>query len=152
MYKAMFQNSKIALLFAGMTIFSAVSMVGTSEEGGVLTAAVDLVESQREDFASDAQAFGEARSIGDAPAAPAAGWGGNGAVFGEYAASEPGSAPAQGAATPAGSATSGDPATAPVAAGAVIKKADGSFTDAKGRPIPTPPPVIIDRELTIEPQ
>lgn len=44
MYKYVFRNSKVALLFAGMTLFSAVSMIGTPEDKGALTEAVDLVE------------------------------------------------------------------------------------------------------------
>lgn len=63
MYKAVFQNSKIALIFAVMTIFSAVSMVGTSDDAGLLTKIASL--SARSDSAADSgaqQPSGEARS------------------------------------------------------------------------------------------
>lgn len=40
LYKAVFKNSKVALLFAAIAIVSAVSMVGTSEDGGPLLDAV----------------------------------------------------------------------------------------------------------------
>ena len=43
MYRFIFKNSKIALLFAFMTIMSAVSMVGTSEKSGVVVQAASMV-------------------------------------------------------------------------------------------------------------
>lgn len=79
-YKQVFQNSKVALLFAGMTLFSAVSLIGTPEDSGVLPQAVDLVEAQRSSFANDVKGFAEGRSVGDKPgSAPS--------VFGDYDAS-----------------------------------------------------------------
>ncbi|PLK22905.1 hypothetical protein C0V72_12295 [Porphyrobacter sp. TH134] len=77
MYKQVFQNSKVALLFAGMTLFSAVSLIGTPEDSGVLTQAADLVEAQRESFASDVQNFADGQSVGDKPRAGRL-------VFGDY--------------------------------------------------------------------
>lgn len=51
MYKAVFQNSKVALLFAALTVVGAVRMVGSSEDGGVLVQVMDLAESARDDGA-----------------------------------------------------------------------------------------------------
>lgn len=150
MYKAMFQNSKIALGFAAMTIVSAVSMVGTSEDGGMLTKAVEIVEAQRDDVADDAQAFAQSRSTGDTPAKSAAGWGNNGAVFGEYAPTAAGATPGQAQAPAATMLPGANAATAPIAKGAIVKRADGTMIDSSGRPVVLPPPVITDRQLSIE--
>lgn len=43
MYKALFSNSKAALLFAGFTVVSAVMLIGSPEEKGVVNKAVDMV-------------------------------------------------------------------------------------------------------------
>lgn len=77
MYKAVFQNSKVALLFAGMTLFSAVSMIGTSEDQGVLPEAAQRIEAQRRNDSPGAQAFAASEGQGDT--APA----GN-SIFGEW--------------------------------------------------------------------
>jgi hypothetical protein len=45
MSRTLFENSKAALAFAGLTLFGAVSMVGTSDNNGVLTAVVKRVSS-----------------------------------------------------------------------------------------------------------
>jgi len=77
MYLRVFQNRKVALVFAGMTLFSAISMIGTKEEGGTLTKAVDLIEARRGTLAGDAQPGAEAqRSGGARPVHPP--------VFGDY--------------------------------------------------------------------
>jgi len=133
MYKQVFQNSKVALLFAGMTLFSAVSMVGTSEDSGVVTKAVDLVEAQRGSFASEAQAYAEEQSVGDAPPADPS-------VFGEYdAAAKPGSArPA------AGSQQGGSPMDAPLSSTAIVVERGGTTVSGV--------PYISEREMTIEPE
>jgi hypothetical protein len=77
MYKHVFRNSKVALLFAGMTLFSAVSMIGTPEDKGALTEAVDLVESSRQAAERDAQAG--AQGYGAAGTPPV-----QNPVFGEF--------------------------------------------------------------------
>jgi hypothetical protein len=59
MYKAVFQNSKIALAFVILTIISAVSMVGTSDDGGVLVRLVSLVNARS---ASNAGVVGQRRA------------------------------------------------------------------------------------------
>lgn len=74
MYKAVFQNSKVALIFALVTILSAVSMVGTSEEGGMLTRVVSLVSNSRTGSAGEVQPQGPAGAV--AASKPS--------VFGEY--------------------------------------------------------------------
>jgi hypothetical protein len=134
MYKAMFQNSKIALLFAIVTIMSAVSMVGTSEDSGLLLRAVSIVDAQRDRVASDAQAFAEARSVGDAPP-PAP-------VFDEYA---PGSGPGpqQPAASPMGGKGTG-PMNAPLAPTARVETGGAQPVVSE--------PYISEREVTIEPE
>lgn len=66
MYKLVFQNRKFALIFAVMTIMSAVSMVGTPEDSGVVGRAATLAENAR------------ANREGGAPAPPPP------AVFGDY--------------------------------------------------------------------
>ena len=111
MYKAVFQNSKIALIFAVVTILSAVSMVGTSEDSGLLPRVVSLVSNSRShDSAAEVQE-------GPAPAKPKS-------VFGEYAPDASGgqgqgSTPVGGA--PASGSEQGfNPMTAPMAPGAVV--------------------------------
>ncbi|WP_086737404.1 hypothetical protein [Erythrobacter colymbi] len=98
MYKAVFQNSKIALIFAAMTIFSAVSMVGSSEDSGLLTRVVGLVNASK----SQNRDTVEVETVTTtAPAKPAS-------VFGDYNA-QPGSAPVP--PSEAETATPLDPAT-----------------------------------------
>lgn len=75
MYKTLFQNSKAALLFAGMTILGAVMMVGSPEDEGVLDKAVDRFGKERETFVEDAQEFAESQSVPDKVIDPDAGWG-----------------------------------------------------------------------------
>ncbi len=77
MYKAVFQNSKIALIFAAMTLFSAVSMVGTSDDGGLLTKIASLSS------ARDGNAAISAPGGGQAPAAKSS-------IFGAYVAGDNG--------------------------------------------------------------
>lgn len=152
MSRTLFQNSKAALAFAAMTILGAVSMVGTSEGGGVLGTAMDSFAQERAAVAEDAQAFAESQSVGDAPSQsasdPDAGWGSGKSVFGDYdaaqAAKQPPSAAAV-AASPSVGAQGNSMMTAPLAPGAVVVGADDS--DA-----PQGVPVITDREMTIEPQ
>jgi hypothetical protein len=142
MSRTLFENSKTALAFAGLTIFGAVAMVGTSENGGVLDSAVESVERQRESMASEARAFAEARSHGDAPSGQSAG-AGSGSVFGEYGA------PASGqpvAANPSRAATGTmpGPMSAPFSATAMV---DGQVSQG-----PVAEAYISDREMTIEPE
>ncbi len=87
MYKTLFQNSKAALLFAGMTILGAVMMVGSPEDEGVLDKAVDRFGKERETIVEDAQEFAETQSVPDKVMDPDAGWGSSPQPdFGNYAA------------------------------------------------------------------
>lgn len=139
MYKSVFQNSKAALAFAGLTVFSAVSLVGTSDESGIVGTAADIIGAQRANIASEAQAFAEGQSQGDKPGQADAGLGGKGSVFGEYGADGKASAKVSGAAANAG----GNPMTAPLSPTAVV--------DHRG-PTTISEPFISDREMTIEPK
>lgn len=131
MYKSVFQSSKMALIFAGLTLVSAVSMVGTSDSNGLVTGAVDKIESGRATVAEEAKAYADAKSEGDAPPPP---------VFGEYGASAaPGSPVAGGQPRP----TTG-PMNAPRSATARTV-ADGAIAQQAV-------PYISDRDMTIEPR
>jgi hypothetical protein len=77
MYKLVFKNSKIALLFAVMTLFSALTMVGTSEDGGALVDLKNMAGDMRARAQSEAAAAA-ARAAGPASIQTAA------PVFGEY--------------------------------------------------------------------
>lgn len=157
MYKAMFKNSKLALVFAVMTVLSAVSMVGTPEEDGVLGSAVDTFGAKRDHIADQAEAFAEERSVGDEPddasGNPDAGWGSQTPVFSDYnaadedgepapsiagvsASAKPTSKNARRGAAPAGN----GPMNAPLSPDAVVLD-----TGEIGVP------VITDRELSITP-
>ena len=143
MYKSVFQNSKIALLFAGMTIISAVSMVGTPEDEGVLDRTTKMFAAERNSFATDAQAYAEMQSVGDAPSPDSdAGWGISGPVFGEYA---PGGA---------GAPVSGSKQTLPT--GTIIPGPLPVVPDNEGIPVldsgsASGQPTIIAREMDIQP-
>jgi hypothetical protein len=139
MYKSVFQNSKAALAFAGLTVFSAVSLVGTSDDSGIVGTAADMIGAQRANIASEAQAFAEGQSQGDKPGKADAGLGGKGSVFGEYGADGKAGAKVSGAAANAG----GNPMTAPLSPTAVV--------DHRG-PTTISEPFISDREMTIEPK
>jgi hypothetical protein len=149
MYKALFQNSKAALIFAGLTIFGAAAMVGSSEEKGMVSRVADLVASQRQTIADEAEQFAESQSVGDAPSAAGnadAGWGSDAPAFSDYETdeSEPGVAPVAPKSARPGP-------TGSVAA--ILPKdyvvpepgADGFASQ------PVPQPVITKREMTITP-
>ena len=136
MYKAVFQNSKAALAFAAMILFSAVSVVGTSEDSGVLIRAVDNLEEQRASIASDAAEFAERNSGGDVPEAEAA----EPKVFGDFAPVDEATARQATTVAPKGPPPPGyDLMTAPLAPGAQI--GDEQPVEA----------IITDRQMTIEP-
>ncbi len=139
MYKSVFQNSKAALAFAGLTVFSAVSLVGTSDDSGIVGTAADIIGAQRANIASEAQAFAEGQSQGDKPGKADAGLGSESAVFGEYGADGKAGAKVSGTAANAG----GNPMTAPLSPTAIV--------DHRG-PTTISEPFISDREMTIEPK
>lgn len=132
MYKHVFQNSKAALLFAGATLIGAVSLVGTPEDGGVVIKAVDLVESQRNSFAGEAQAFAEGQSVGDKPPAQP--------VFGDFAGT---SGPST-SSTGVESSQTVNPMEAPLSSTAIIEQPGSTSV--------TGDPYISDREMMIEPE
>ena len=131
MSRTLFENSKAALAFAAMTILGAVSMVGTSDSGGVLDATVDRFAQERATVADDTPELAASRNVGDKVPAqvsdPDAGWGSSTAVFGEYdpakAARQPVTAAAV-AAAPSVAAQGNSMMTAPLAPGAVVLGAD----------------------------
>lgn len=136
MYKAVFQNSKAALAFAAMILFSAVSMVGTSEDNGVLIRAVDNLEEKRASIANDAAEFAERNSGGDVPEAEVA----KPVVFGDFSPVDEAAARQVTAIAPKGPPPAGyDLMTAPLAPGAQI--GDEQPVEA----------IITDRQMTIEP-
>lgn len=74
MSRTLFENSKAALAFAGLILLGAITMVGTSENSGVLPTVADKLAEQR--AANDARAFAEQQSVGEPTAPPA--------VFGDF--------------------------------------------------------------------
>jgi hypothetical protein len=149
MYKSVFQNSKAALVFAGMTIFGAVAMVGSPDDKGVLNKAVDRFSDEREMIVEDARQFAETHSVGDVPPAPDAGWGSSDQVFGEYASGNTTSAPV--AKGPTGSVAAIIPGPQPVVADneGIPVSPDGEGQTAFA---PAAPPVITSRQMVIEPR
>lgn len=139
MYKSVFQNSEAALAFAGLTVFSAVSLVGSSEDSGIVGKAADFIGAQRANIASEAQAFAEGQSQGDKPGQAGSGSGSNSAVFGDYGADSASGAKASGTVAN----TVSNPMTAPLSPTAVV--------DHRG-PTTISEPFISEREMTIEPK
>ena len=132
MYKAVFRNSKIALLFAAMTLFSAVTMVGTSEDGGTLAHLKTMMGDVRSHAEAEAAAA-QARANMPESAAP---------VFGEYAP-EPAPAP------PPPPAPAADAAGAPVVASPATPAGP---MEAKGiAPLGTAPVPTLPVETGIQP-
>jgi hypothetical protein len=117
MYKAMFQNSKVALVFAGMTVLSAVSMVGTSEDSGVVGRVTGFVEANSDRLAG---AGGDGQNGGAEGESAAA----EPSVFGDYTPADPPAANAPAAA----SGPVGNPMNAPLSATATIDRSQPSFT------------------------
>ncbi|PKP86055.1 MAG: hypothetical protein CVT77_19600 [Alphaproteobacteria bacterium HGW-Alphaproteobacteria-16] len=161
MYKTVFQNSRAALIFAGMTILGAVAMVGSPEDQGVLDKVTDRFSQEREAIVEQARDYAETQSVGDVAGNPmidpAAGWGSSRPVFGEYATGE----------TEAGSVTAVNPSPVNVTkkknASGVIRGPQPVVADYEGTPVPRPDqfqdqaspppvPVITSRQMTIEPQ
>jgi hypothetical protein len=127
MYRSVFQNSKVALVFAGMTLFSAVSMVGTSEEGGVLTDTVERLGAYRGAFGGGTEGGAETGSESDQPEAEAP-------VFGDYQSDEAAARPAAAAAQPQGT----DPMSAPLSSTAIVAKRGSTFAGALTSSEPEP--------------
>ena len=75
MARLIFQNSKIALAFVALTIFSAAAMVGTPEDSGLVARVAALARAS-----GGYRADSPPQAMPSGPAKPS--------VFGEYAASE----------------------------------------------------------------
>jgi hypothetical protein len=129
MYRSVFQNSKVALVFAGMTLFSAASMIGTSEDGGTLVDTVERLEQYRGAFASPAQGEKQAAGEGEKAEAPAP-------VFGEY--QPDGSGPATASTTTSPRHGGGAPMSAPLSATAMVVKQGSPLAGALASSEPEP--------------
>jgi hypothetical protein len=112
MYKSVFKSSKMALLFAGMTLVSAISMVGTREDQGLLTKTVEQIEARTAASGNMGQGYGS----GDGSSAAG---NGNQPIFGDYNA-EPVPAPAPVQGSDAGAANYASPMNAPLSPTAVV--------------------------------
>lgn len=117
--RLLFQNSRLAIAFVVLTVLGAVAMIGPQGNGGLVTKAVSLSESQRGLLAGGAQ--GPAVVQGEPKAPPS--------VFGDY---NP-----DGAATAAPPVNTGNPMTAPMAPTAVVVPQGAVSTD----------PVVPDSEV-----
>jgi hypothetical protein len=85
MSRTLFENSKAALAFAGITIVSTALMLAPGDDGGMLDRAVDLYAGEREAIVEEAQAFAEEQSVPDEVFDPASGWASNGEeAFGDF--------------------------------------------------------------------
>jgi hypothetical protein len=85
MSKGLLSNPKAALVFAGITIVSAIVMVGPQGGGGVLDQAVGTIGQQREAVVEQARVVSEEGTEVIEPLDPAAGWGGTAdPVFGDF--------------------------------------------------------------------
>jgi hypothetical protein len=85
MSRTLFENSKAALAFAGITIVGTALMMAPGDDGGMLDRAVDLYAGEREAIVEEAQTFAEEQSVPDEVFDPASGWANNGEeVFGEF--------------------------------------------------------------------
>ena len=85
MLKGLLTNPKAALVFAGITIVSAIVMVGPQGGGGVLDQAVSTIGQQREAVVEQAHVVSEQGTEVIEPLDPAAGWGGTAdPVLGEF--------------------------------------------------------------------
>lgn len=111
MSRTLFENSKAALAFAAVIIVGAVSMVGTSDDRGVLPALVERF-SAKPAGQPGAETSGEGnQAASNAPAAPAS-------VFGDYSGTKPtGTAPTGSGGSSAGPVA--NPMTAPLAPTAI---------------------------------
>lgn len=160
MSRTLFENSKAALAFAGMTILGAAVMVGSGDGGGVLDQTVDRFAQERETIVQDAREFAESQSVGDDVSGrvsdPDAGWGSSKSVFGDYTPGDPETEASNQIGPMSRSARKNAPSAImpgeqPVVAdydGIPVPRPDGM----QQQPSPPPLPVITSREMTIEPQ
>lgn len=112
MYKSVFQSSKMALLFAGMTLVSAISMIGTEEDQGLLTETVERIEERAAASGGTARgdAVAEGGGVENSRSQP---------VFGDYVA-EAAPPPPSGGNGNGGAAQFANPMDAPLSPNAVV--------------------------------
>lgn len=86
MSRTLFENTKAALAFAGITIVGAALMIGPGDGNGVLDRTVDRYSEARETetVGEDAPAFAEEQSVDDEGFDPDSGWGTSDEVFGDF--------------------------------------------------------------------
>lgn len=121
--RLLFQNSRMALAFVVLIVLGAAAMIGPQGNGGLVTRAVSLSESQRGLLAGERP--GAAGSQGEAQAPPS--------VFGDF---NPDAAASAAPAAPAADAAGGNPMTAPMAPTAVVAPPGAASSD----------PIIPDEE------
>ena len=121
MSRTLFENSKVALAFAAVTVIGAVSMVGTSEDGGMLTAVAERFGAEPKGKASAEQVPTDSPRGSGKPAG--AGWssGSQTSVFGDYTGK-----PSAGEAAGRSASSSSDPMTAPLAPTATVTQGRSS--------------------------
>ena len=167
MSRTLFENSKAALAFAGITIVGTAIMIGPSESGGVLDRTADSYVEEREAFVEEVQTFAEEQSVPDEVFDPDSGWGGTGGeVFGEFELDDVSSGVSQPSSVTGGPAQPAQPlrpATAARQAPRVQQAPPPVMPDRQGIVVPRPDesqdsnrprgvPVITNRQMTIEPQ
>lgn len=124
MSKTLFANSKTALVFAAMTIISALMVVGSYDGGGMLDGMTDRLAKKTEIAAEEALPNSEAPAEETEqvePLDPASGWGGtDNTEFGDYYPEDAGAEPS------AMEEPAGDPYNTPEPVG------DHGFADQSG--------------------
>jgi len=154
-----FANSKAALVFAGLTIVSALIIASPQGGGRLIDNTAARAAPERETVVEEARAAPEKRSDVTEPLDPAAGWGGTAApVFGDYRNEDPVPEPEEeiaeesAPAAPARSyplSTDTVPEQLPVERrGTVVPSEDDAREEAASRAIP----VVTSRTVRIEPQ
>ena len=160
MSKGLLTNPKAALVFAAITIVSAIVMVGPQGGGGVLDQAVGTIVQQREAVVEQARVVSEQGTEVIEPLDPAAGWGGTAdPVFGEFTEEPVEEAIVEVSVEPAPApvrvAPRVDEQSGPVG-GPVVADAPGIVVpgddDARDRAASRAIPVVTSRKLSIQPQ
>ncbi len=128
MYKTVFQNSKGALLFAGMVLFGAVSMVGTPEDGGLLPSLMQRFgakPAQQAQPSTTEQGSSETPPQAEEPKNVDGWYDPPPSVFGSYSPNDAAGGTAKPGETPSGPSSSagkasGNPMTAPLSPTAIV--------------------------------
>jgi hypothetical protein len=160
MSKGLLTNPKASLVFAGITIVSAIVMVGPQGGGGALDQAVGTIGQQREAVVEQARVVSEQGTEVIEPLDPAAGWGGTAdPLFGEFTEEPVEEAIAEESVEPSPAPVRDAPRvyeqSAPVG-GPVVADAPGigvpGDDDARDRAASRAIPVVTSRKLSIQPQ